>query len=414
MSKRCWKKGELHTHTIWSDGASLPEVAIQSYINLGYDFMCLTDHNVFQMKKHGDVREIKWDEGSWPANLTKKEIKRSEALLHEKIETTDVGVRQFTRLKNYNELKKRFNKPGSFVLMPGIEITHIGAPTECGGFNDWHSNVINLPEELLPLPAIDSVDSYRKNYAQYLAAAAKHPSMESMYIMDHPFWRLWDVSPLAAIENPEIQFFEICNNGAEGKEEQPMMTAEKFWDFVLAHRVDRKQQLLYGVASDDAHFYNHERSETFECNHGWVMVDCPNKFTANEIVRRMKQGEFYATCGVFLDDVVFDKATKTLTVKIKQEPGVNYHIDFITTKRDFDRTITMKDYPHSNARFTRRLPVIPDSVGIVRQSTKGIEASYTMQEYDLYVRAIAISDTPYALKHLGYAPQTQRAWTQPF
>ena len=43
-----WKKGALHFHTIWSDGKALPEVALHMWRNeLKYDFVCLTEHNLF-------------------------------------------------------------------------------------------------------------------------------------------------------------------------------------------------------------------------------------------------------------------------------------------------------------------------------------------------------------------------------
>ena len=43
-----WKKGALHTHTLWSDGCSIPELAIKIYRQEGYHFVCLSDHNLFQ------------------------------------------------------------------------------------------------------------------------------------------------------------------------------------------------------------------------------------------------------------------------------------------------------------------------------------------------------------------------------
>ena len=40
-----WYKGQLHTHTCWSDGRALPEQAAQAYLDAGYDFLAITDHN---------------------------------------------------------------------------------------------------------------------------------------------------------------------------------------------------------------------------------------------------------------------------------------------------------------------------------------------------------------------------------
>jgi hypothetical protein len=40
-----WLKGNLHTHTINSDGDSTPEEVVRWYREHGYDFLVLTDHN---------------------------------------------------------------------------------------------------------------------------------------------------------------------------------------------------------------------------------------------------------------------------------------------------------------------------------------------------------------------------------
>lgn len=45
--ERTWFKGNTHTHTTESDGDSPPEVVIEWYRSHGYDFLVLSDHNVF-------------------------------------------------------------------------------------------------------------------------------------------------------------------------------------------------------------------------------------------------------------------------------------------------------------------------------------------------------------------------------
>ena len=40
-----WFRGQLHTHTYWSDGRGFPEQAIIACKQRGYDFLCLSDHN---------------------------------------------------------------------------------------------------------------------------------------------------------------------------------------------------------------------------------------------------------------------------------------------------------------------------------------------------------------------------------
>lgn len=46
-------KGCLHTHTTRSDGRLTPEQALEVYRRSGYDFVALTDHNVFNREAYG-------------------------------------------------------------------------------------------------------------------------------------------------------------------------------------------------------------------------------------------------------------------------------------------------------------------------------------------------------------------------
>ena len=41
-----WYKGNIHTHTLWSDGNDFPEMVCQWYRDNGYHFLALSDHNV--------------------------------------------------------------------------------------------------------------------------------------------------------------------------------------------------------------------------------------------------------------------------------------------------------------------------------------------------------------------------------
>ena len=47
-------KGQFHTHAYWSDGRAFPEQSIQFYRETGYNFLALSDHNVY-----ADSRRVK-------------------------------------------------------------------------------------------------------------------------------------------------------------------------------------------------------------------------------------------------------------------------------------------------------------------------------------------------------------------
>ena len=46
-------KGNLHTHSLWSDGDDFPEMIADWYKRSGYHFLCLTEHNL--MADGGDL-----------------------------------------------------------------------------------------------------------------------------------------------------------------------------------------------------------------------------------------------------------------------------------------------------------------------------------------------------------------------
>ncbi len=41
-----WWKGNIHTHSLWSDGNDFPEMIAEWYRTHGYNFLALSDHNV--------------------------------------------------------------------------------------------------------------------------------------------------------------------------------------------------------------------------------------------------------------------------------------------------------------------------------------------------------------------------------
>src|SRR5690242_21846896 len=44
-SAQSWYKGNLHTHSYWSDGDDFPEMIMDWYKTHGYQFVALSDHN---------------------------------------------------------------------------------------------------------------------------------------------------------------------------------------------------------------------------------------------------------------------------------------------------------------------------------------------------------------------------------
>ena len=45
LPKQYWQKGNLHTHSFWSDGDDFPEMILKWYKDNNYQFTALSDHN---------------------------------------------------------------------------------------------------------------------------------------------------------------------------------------------------------------------------------------------------------------------------------------------------------------------------------------------------------------------------------
>ena len=407
---RHWKKGALHCHSMWSDGRSLPEVVIKTYLDAGYHFVCLSDHNVFQDDPDVWI-QVRNEEGPWPPMLSEEEYQRSCEMLPGSIIEKQVSYKKYIHLKTFDELKKEFEIPGEFILVPGTEMTGKSESFNYPGrIHCIHCNVFNA-KKTLPLP-IGGSD--REFLQKMLDIYRTTETEDSFFMLNHPWWNVWDVDPELLIDFPEIRLFEICNSGTSEMKDDWIYNREKYWDFILAHRIVNGSPLLYGTATDDAHFFDPARMTTpgaYET--GFVVVDCPGEMTPENLSAAIQTGNFYFSCGVMLEDVTFSKESSTLNVQVKAEPGVRYRIDFISTGKDFDRTMKTAEFPHKNEIFTRTRTVMPEGIGEVVSSVNGTSASYTLKENDLYVRAIVMSDQKTRLD-TGFYPVHQCAWTQPF
>jgi hypothetical protein len=104
----------------------------------------------------------------------------------------------------------------------------------------------------------------------------------------------------------------------------------------------------------------------------------------------MKAGDFYASSGVSLRDVQWDRERRKLSVAIQAEAGVTYTTEYVVTSSDAE----------------------PDQIGRVAYSTNDLESSYRLADGETIVRAVVTSSlTPV---DPVFDDQKQQAWTQPF
>jgi histidinol phosphatase-like PHP family hydrolase len=411
-----WYRGNLHMHTYWSDGRAFPEQAVSIYKGLGYDFIALTEHNVFA-DDPAHWRPVLEKEGKWPPEVTRPYHEAYLQAYGGEAETREANGKEEVRLKTYAEMQKRFDQPGRFLLLPGVEVTQTINGIQV------HLNTVNQPD-VIPFVKggemnkkadgeVGSVSELIGLDAREVAALAVRQKRPAMLTLNHPQWVYWDIQPQNLIDNPEVRFFEVCNGGSAFAPHPDALsvTNDRFWDAVNACRCLKGQPLLYGIGTDDTHHYINRKPDQRLAD-AWVMVR-GEALTPDALLAAMHAGDYYATTGVTLDDVAFDAAARTLRVRVKPEPGVTYRIRFITTKRGFDQTVRTVESPAEKGRGARSLAVYSEDVGRTASLVEGASAQYRMAADDLYVRAKVESSVP-----TGYArhfhPEVQVAWTQPY
>jgi transglutaminase-like putative cysteine protease len=409
-----WFRGQLHTHSYWSDGRVFPEQAIEAYKQRGYNFMCLSDHNQFA-KSTNTWREVK------PTKITQAVFDAyvktyGRDWVESKTENGTNGPITSVRLKTYSQVKAKVDEPGKFIFLPGVELTQ-----SLNGV-DVHLNYINLPLALRSITGAGIVKKVAEpltiseliaSNATEVACAASKQKTPYLLMLNHPFWRYYNIVPQNLIDCPGIRFFEVTNNGSQfaPHPQAPDYTVEKFWDAVNAFRRIQGKALLYGIGSEDTHVYDDKH-----VGDAWMMVRA-RELTPEKLLAAIHQGDCYASNGVELKDVDFSAIDNTLRVAVKAETGVNYRIHFITTKQNFDRTVTHIMSPAEKIgdgiRPARTIPIYSDDIGRIVKTVAGTEASYRLEADDLYVRARVESDVSSKFGS-HFRPKVKTAWTQPY
>lgn len=230
------------------------------------------------------------------------------------------------------------DKNDDFILIPGEEVTD--------KFKDAgvHVNAINITECIKPQCGNSIVETLQNNVDAIVNAGG-------IAQINHPNWK-WSFTDAEISQIKNARLLEVYNftydhnnfsaGGALGMEE--------IWDRLLSGGF-----LLYGVASSDSHYYISEFIPG-KANPGtaWIMVKA-KELTLQAIVQALENGDFYATIGVLLKDVVITE--NEYIVEIEQEGDRKYSTYFIGK----DGKILQIDY--------------------------GTKAVYTFKGNELYVRA---------------------------
>lgn len=380
-----WRKGNLHTHSLWSDGDDFPEMAVDGYKKAGYDFVALSDHNVLA-------------EGESYVEADPQILADyRERFGSEWVEVANDGR---VRLKTFGEYRKLFEEPGKFLLIQSEEITD--------RFEDkpLHVNATNVKELIEPQGGGSVREVLQRNVDKVLEQREKTGELMFPHVNHPNFGWAVKVEDLIALRGEK--FFEVYNGHPqvhnEGDELRP--STDRMWDILLAERLSEGEPVMYGIAVDDAHNYRALDSQHSNPFRGWVRVRA-DELSAEAIVEAMERGDFYGSSGVELEEVrVYDGA---LSLRIRAEDGVRYRTLFTGTRREYDRST--EEVPvgeGEGASVQRRYSA---DIGETLAEVEGSNPSYRFQGDELYVRAKVVSSrlktNPY---HEG---EYEAAWVQP-
>lgn len=384
-----WWKGNLHTHSLWSDGDEFPEMIAAWYVEHDYNFLALSDHNTLSAG-------LRWMPYSKIVDRSDEEIlNRYKARFGGAwVETRTIAGPKAgqpdvleVRLKPLDEFRCLVESAGQFIMIQGEEISDKaeGKPV--------HMNATNLQELIQPVGG-ETVRDVMRNNLRLVLEQEKAIGREILPHLNHPnFGYAVTAEDLASVV--QERFFEVYNGhpGVNQLGDDKHISIERMWDLANAIRLTQLGgEPLWGIATDDSHEYHGKPGS--RPGRGWVMVRA-QYLTPEHLIRAMKAAEFYASSGVVLNDIVFDPATKTLALDIAPAAGATFKTEFVATLR---------------AENDGELPAA-DLIGKVVATSTSLTPSYTFTGTEVYVRArVTSSEAPV---DPSIEDQKQQAWTQP-
>jgi hypothetical protein len=372
-----WWKGNLHTHSLWSDGTDFPEMIASWYRDHGYNFLAITEHDLLQQGERWV--DINAKDSGWPPRneSTRNALPLYKERFGELVQERTESDKHLVRLRPLSEYRAMFEQRDSFLFVMGEEITDKQGA---------HVNAFNLAEAIRPRGGATTAERTRNN----LTAVTEQRSASGraiIGIVNHPNY-VWTLKAEEITLIPEARIFEVYNGHmlVNNAGDAQHASTERMWDIILTQRHVTGGPPIYAIASDDAHDYRLSSDTISRPGRGWVMVRAP-RLTPEDLVNALSNGDFYASTGVTLTDV--ELAASTLRIEVAAQPGTTYHTTFIGTRRN------------------------SDSVGDVLAESEGPKATYTFRGDERYVRAKVTSSRPQIDPVGGRILGTQSAWIQP-
>jgi len=392
--KLTWYRGNMHTHSHWSDGDDYLGMIALWYRKHDYQFLVFTDHNILATTN----RWINVKQSKGEATAYGKLKVQFPRVVEERIsESGELEV----RLRRFDEVSKQFNDPGKYLLIQGEEISDSFEKTPI------HINISNIAELIPPMTGTGVFETIQSNVRA--AVAQRERTGQPMLVhLNHPNFG-YGITAEDLMRVVGEHFFEVYNGHPAVRNTGDKLHAgtERMWDIILTWRlVELNLPLMYGLAVDDSHAYHSIPSRHSNPGRGWVEV-LADELTPKALIKSLEAGSFYSSSGVALKKVQANE--QSISVEVDPVEGETYTIEFIGTCRDFDRkSEPVLDESGQEVRTTRRYSA---DIGETLKVVIGNQAQYQFQGDEIYVRARITSSARHP--NPSEPGDFTQAWCQP-
>lgn len=306
-------KANLHTHSTISDGTLTREEVKEAYKALGYQILCLTDHNI--IVNHSDM-----------------------------------------------------NEP-DFLMLTGIEVNIDSPDCSPNGGKTYHMNLIAKEPDNLWCPAklnrwfsvaeeydnnvhYDNMDlKYNPDSINAMVAKATEKGFLVMY--NHPTWSCQtypDYAGLKGLWGMELRNSECCMIGHNEN------------NFRVFKDILSNGTRVFPLGTDDMH-------DPRSLGKSWIMVGATD-LSYGSVIDALEKGDFYMSCGPEITDMYMEGDVLKVTCSDAQQISLETHGRFArnTVAKDnhwiqeaeFDLTIFMEEVKEDPSAYIRLTITAPD------------------------------------------------------
>ena len=345
-----WYKGNTHAHTTLCGHADTsPDTVALWYLDRGYHFLILSEHNIFIDPDSVNLPRDRRDDFIL--------IPGQEVTGHKHIHTTAMNTRGLVRDKSMQEVP------------------------EAASLEERRKQIIKA----LRIPIEETKSEIMQRHTHDIIEAGGVP------ILNHPnFVTGAQAHEILPVE--QLHMIELYNGHPSvfnfGNEQH--VSVEEKWDSLLS-----AGKLVLGLSSDDAHHFKEYAEAQSNPGRGWVMVNSGGDLRANAITAAIARGSFYSSNGVMLSDIAHSADEYRLI------------IDTTLTRKELESPYVIGKKTAAGQEGFQITFSGPE--GKILQRSGGPEASYMISQESGYVRA----KVSYTRRLSDGQYETFYAWTQP-